>query len=149
MSGTTLSKTTKGREIAFSCAIPKLALRSGRQTSRSEDALRALSLVWFNIFIKDQNDRTECTLFCEWYHWEEQLLRWRAGLPFRGTSSGRETGWQESAREQQVLAALQRQINWQQDRQGKISLTRIQNVESLNPSQDQVLTQQTGPAPIQ
>lgn len=68
----------------------------------------------------------------------------------------RETGWQEPAREQQEpareekrLAALQGKINWQQGRQGQTSLTRIQNVESLNMGQDQVWTQRTGPAPIQ
>lgn len=46
-------------------------------------------------------------------------MRWRAGLLFGGTSTERETGWQEPAREQQVLAALQGKINWQHGRQGQ------------------------------
>lgn len=48
--------------MALSCAIPKVALSPGSQTSRREDALRALTLILFNVFIKDQNDRMECTL---------------------------------------------------------------------------------------
>lgn len=57
-----LSKAMKERGTALCCSIPKLALSPASQTSRREDALRALTLMLFSVFNKDQNNGLELTL---------------------------------------------------------------------------------------
>lgn len=57
-----LSKAMKERGTALCCSTLKLALSPASQTSRREDALRALTLMFFSVFNKDQNSGLELIL---------------------------------------------------------------------------------------